>query len=63
MADTHNVLIDLDDGIVADDSTDDDNAMTVICMIARLIAMTVGMDMISVVMSLLLVTLNRVICC
>ena len=63
LADTHNVLIHLDDGIVADDSTDDDDALTMICMIARLMAMTVAMDMISVVMLLLLVIMNRVICC
>ena len=60
---THNVLLDLDDGIVADDSTDDDDALTMICMIARLMAMTVAMDMISVVMLLLLVIMYRVICC
>ena len=63
LADTHNVLIDLDDGIVADDSTDDDDVMTMIWMIARLIAMTVFIDMISVAMLLLLVNINRVICC
>ena len=63
LADTHNVLLHLDDGIVADDSTDHDDAMTMIWMIARLIAMTVFIGMISVAMLLLLVNINRVICC
>ena len=53
----------LDDGIVADDSTDDDKVMPMIWMTAHLIAMTVSMDMISVVMLLLLVIIYRVICC
>ena len=53
----------LDDGIVADDSTDDDHAMPMIWMTAHLIAMTLSMDMISVVMLLLLVIIYRVICC
>ena len=49
------MLTHLHDGIVADDSTDDDDAMPMIWMTAHLIAMTLSMDMISVVMLLLLV--------
>ena len=46
----HHLPTCLDDGIVADDSTDDDNAMPMIWMTAHLVAMTLYMDMISVVM-------------
>ena len=59
----HHLLTHLHDGIVADDSTDDDDAMPMIWMTAHLIAMTLSMDMISVVILLLLVIIYRVICC